>query len=278
MTWEAIELLPLVKAYPALSRSYGEVCCVAGTRMTADGPRWIRLFPVPFRSLADDQQFSKYQRIRLRVMAHGGDRRPETRRPNRDSIVTVGAPIPSREGWVRRRRWVEPLLVPSMCEVRRRERQDRTSLAVFRPQHVDDLVIEDRDIDADKRAVARAFAAQRDLFSGLGRDERPSQLRALEQIPYAFKYRYHCADTDCGGHEQSIIDWEIAQYYRQVSRRSDWRERLRTRWLEDLCGPDKDTAFFVGNQHLHPRTFMILGVWWPPKQPEQLALADLGNV
>jgi hypothetical protein len=40
----------------------------------------------------------------------------------------------------------------------------------------------------------------------------------------------------------------------------------------------RDTAFFVGNQHQHPTAFMVLGVWWPPKQPEQLALGDLGDV
>jgi hypothetical protein len=275
---ESIELVPLVKAYPALSRTYGEVCCVAGTQMTEAGPTWIRLYPVPFRALEDQQQFRKYQRIRLRVSAHRGDTRPETRRPDRDSIETVGSPISSSEGWARRRRWVEPLMVPSMCEVRRRQRQDKTSLAVFRPAQVEDLVIEDRDIEEDKRKMAKAFAAQGNLFGGLDGGERQQQLQELEQIPYSFKYRYTCAEPECSGHAQSIIDWEIVQFYRQVRHRDDWRNRLRARWLGELCGADKDTAFFVGNQHLHPHTFMILGVWWPPRRPEQLALADLAHV
>jgi hypothetical protein len=274
----SIELVPLVKAYPALSRTYGEVCCVAGTQMTEAGPTWIRLYPVPFRALEDQQQFRKYQRIRLRVSAHRGDTRPETRRPDRDSIETVGSPISSSEGWARRRRWVEPLMVPSMCEVRRRQRQDKTSLAVFRPAQVEDLVIEDRDIEEDKRKMAKAFAAQGNLFGGLDGGERQQQLQELEQIPYSFKYRYTCAEPECSGHAQSIIDWEIVQFYRQVRHRDDWRNRLRARWLGELCGADKDTAFFVGNQHLHPHTFMILGVWWPPRRPEQLALADLAHV
>lgn len=275
---ESIELLPLVKAYPALSRTYGEVCCVAGTQMTDAGPMWIRLYPVPFRALEDQQQFRKYQRIRVRVSAHRGDTRPETRRPDRDSIETVGGPIPSSDGWARRRRWVEPLMVPSMCEVRRRQRRDKTSLAVFRPEQIEDLVIEDRDVEEDKRKMAQAFAAQGNLFGGLDGGERQRQLQELEQIPYSFKYRYTCAESECSGHAQSIIDWEIVQFYRQVRHRDDWRDRLRARWLGELCGADKDAAFFVGNQHLHPHTFMILGVWWPPRRPEQLALADLAHV
>ncbi len=60
---ETIDFIPLVKAYPALSSKYGEVSCVAGTEMTADGPRWVRLYPVPFRSLEDDKQFRKYQPV-----------------------------------------------------------------------------------------------------------------------------------------------------------------------------------------------------------------------
>jgi hypothetical protein len=34
----------------------------------------------------------------------------------------------------------------------------------------------------------------------------------------------------------------------------------------------------VGNQHLHRGTFMILGIWWPPRGAKQLALADLDHI
>ena len=110
-------MIPLVKAYPALSRTYGEVCCVAGTQMTDAGPRWIRFYPVPFRALEDRRKFHKYQRIRLRVWTHRGDHRPETRRPDSDSIETVGSQIPTGNAWARRRGWVEPLIAaPSRSE------------------------------------------------------------------------------------------------------------------------------------------------------------------
>ena len=67
----------MVKAYPALSKTYGEVSCIAGVEMLSTGPRWIRLYPVPFRALDDSRQFAKYQPMRVRVETHWGDRRPE---------------------------------------------------------------------------------------------------------------------------------------------------------------------------------------------------------
>jgi hypothetical protein len=30
-----------------------------------------------------------------------------------------------------------------------------------------------------------------------------------------------------------------------------------------MCGPDREVAFYVGNQAKHPRTFSVLGVYWP---------------
>ena len=41
-------LLVTVKTYPTLSTKYGETVCTAGVR--EDGS-WVRLYPVPFRSV-----------------------------------------------------------------------------------------------------------------------------------------------------------------------------------------------------------------------------------
>ncbi len=103
-------------------------------------------------------------------------------------------------------------------------------------------------------------------------------MRELELIPWRFKYHYECDDPACNTHTQSIVDWEIAATYRRVRNRPHWRERLKARWLGDLCAPERDTAFFVGNQHQHPNAFLVLGVWWPDRRPQQLALGDLGDV
>lgn len=279
---ERIELLPIVKAYPALSKSYGEVSCVAGVQTASNGsPRWIRLYPVPFRALKDAQKFAKYEPISVEVETHNGDRRPETRRPNRDSIKVTGSKLPTDNGWKARRGFIEPLLAESMCEIRRRQQRDGTSLGIFRPATVDALLVERADVSAEKQRMAEQWAAQGTLLDDTpDRDaEHEQQMRSLELIPYSFKYRYRCSDSGCKGHEQSIIDWEIGQSYRRDRKRSDWEARIRNKWLEQVCGADRDTAFIVGNQHQHPGSFLVLGVWWPPKlaPPAQAELPNFSD-
>lgn len=270
---EEIEFLPLVKAYPALSKTYGEVSCVAGVRITDTGaPEWIRLYPVPFRALNNNQQFAKYQPIRVRVATHRGDRRPETRRPDRDSLALAGSTIPSTDGWQQRRPFVEPLMTESMCGLLRAERETRTSLGVFRPRRVLDVVFERVDISEEKQRIASTWAAQPSLLDQVENDEQGHQIRELELIPWKFKYHYECSDPDCNTHTQSIIDWEIAQLYRNVRDKPDWQEQLKAKWLGQMCAPDRDTAFFVGNQHQHRSSFLVLGVWWPERRSDQLCL------
>lgn len=275
---ESIEFVPVVKAYPALSKTYGEVSCIAGVEMLSTGPRWIRLYPVPFRALEDSRQFAKYQPMRVRVETHSGDRRPETRRPDRDSIELLGDVIPTKNAWEMRRRFVEPLMTTSMCELLREQKAHRTSLGAFRPRRVIDLVIEPSDIKEEKQQIARAWAAQGSLLDGLDAQEKQHQIKELELLPWTFKYRYECDDPACNTHTQSIIDWEIAAFYRQVRTREDWRQRIKDRWIGELCAPNRDTAFFVGNQHQYPQSFLVLGVWWPERRPQQLGLENLGNV
>ena len=281
---ESIDFLPLVKAYPALSKTYGEVSCIAGVQflpeeqLTARNLKWIRLYPVPYRDLDDKQQFAKYQPIQVEVQAHSSDRRPETRRPNRESIAIDGQPIPTSDSWKRRRRFVEPLMADSMCAIQRAQAKEGTSLGIFRPKRVLDLEIEPVDIKTEKVEIAKAWVAQGSLLSSESQDEKAHQLAALELIPWRFKLRYTCSDPSCNSHSQSIIDWEIDQYYRRIRHSTDWEEKLRHRWLEQICGADRDTALIVGNQHQHPSAFLILGVWWPPRSPEQLGLGDLSDV
>jgi len=41
------------------------------------------------------------------------------------------------------------------------------------------------------------------------------------------------------------------------------KEKIRAKFLDDLCGPSRDTYFLVGNHSTHPRSFMVLGVFYP---------------
>jgi hypothetical protein len=119
-----IEFLPLVKAYPALSRRYGEVSCIAGLDMKTS--EWIRLYPVPFRTLEDAQKFRKYEPIRARVQRPRDDRRPESWRVDAESIEVIGHVLGPEHGWKAGDRSLSLLSVtPCVMSGRPRKRRER---------------------------------------------------------------------------------------------------------------------------------------------------------
>src|SRR5579872_2443834 len=71
-------VLITVKTYPTLSRKYGETVCTAGVK--TDGS-WVRIYPVPFRRLEDDQQYQKWDWIEADFRKGTSDPRPETCHP-----------------------------------------------------------------------------------------------------------------------------------------------------------------------------------------------------
>ena len=56
------KVLITVKTYPTISEKYKELACTAGFR--EDGS-WIRLYPIPFRLLDQEQQYKKYQWVEV---------------------------------------------------------------------------------------------------------------------------------------------------------------------------------------------------------------------
>ena len=70
-----------------------------------------------------------------------------------------------------------------------------------------------------------------------------------------------------------IHDWEINEAYRKwKSECKDIKEliaKIKEKWLE-ISSSKKDVYFFVGNQWRHPKQFMILGVFYPPKSEPTL--------
>ena len=248
-----IEALVTVKAYPQPSKTYGETVCVAGARLDTEEPEWCRLYPVDLRGLPRQAQFRKYDVIRCTVRRPRSDTRPESLCPIRGTIRRVG----SVGGWLERARYLEPLRVASMCELKALQRLQGTSLGLFRPGEVTDFHVEAADPWDEGRLCA---LNQGSLFG-----ERPQ--RPLEQIPYKFSLSYICDDANCSGHRMLLIDWEAGELFRKTAGRpEEARLRLvRERWLDLVCGPRRDPQFFAGSIHKHPTSFVLLGVFWPPK-------------
>ncbi|MFP4529542.1 MAG: hypothetical protein ACLFQX_13425, partial [Candidatus Kapaibacterium sp.] len=100
-----MQILITVKAYPAISSKYGEIVCTAGIR---DNGEWIRIYPVPFRTLDYDTQFKKYEwiDIDLNKRDHAMDFRPESYNPVDPwnmKIRKLGFIKPDGKSWNKRR-------------------------------------------------------------------------------------------------------------------------------------------------------------------------------
>ena len=105
-----IKAMILVKAAPVLTSELQESMCVAAMRLGSQ-PEWIRLHPVPFRDLADDTKFRKYQEVTVQAIRPRSDRRPESWTPIEGSIQ-LGETLRTDHGWStphRRSRWCELL-------------------------------------------------------------------------------------------------------------------------------------------------------------------------
>ncbi|MGD1237278.1 hypothetical protein [Mycobacterium seoulense] len=216
-----------------------------------------------FRELEITERFHKYQLVDLKVFRSASDTRPESFKPNLGS-VQLGEVVDT-DGGTWRRRWQYLGDLPgatSTCELinRQSEGANAPSLGLIKPSEVQDLEIGPNEgFTADQQALAE-LAAAGDLFN----EERT----VLEPAPYKLKYRYRCSADGCKSHSQTLIDWEAGQAARrwraQGYAEAELPERLRHKFLDEMCAPDRDTYFYVGNQHQHRGSFLVLGVFWPP--------------
>jgi len=255
---ETAEVLVTVKAAPSLSTKYRETVCVAGVRTAVMAPpEWVRLYPVPYRYLQQKAQFKKYDEIRL-DMRSAADPRPESYSPvDPNQIETIGHLDP----WADRAKIMDTVPVDRMCDLQADTAdgsRDVRSLGWVEPRGEVTLEIEKRS-SADLEKSRKEFE-QLDLF-GVGEKD-------LTLPEHHFRYHFYCWHPDCNSHHLSIIDWEIAEAWRNwlpIYGPEVVLDKIRETWIDKLCAPDRQTRFFVGNTRGMPMVWMVLGVWWPPK-------------
>jgi hypothetical protein len=250
------KVLITVMTYPHPSRGYQELVCTAGITEQGD---WVRLYPVDYRYRPRNQQFRKYQWIEVDLLPHGegNDRRKESRKPNLDTIRVLGEPITTKNRWRERRQIIDKMPVYTVRELRDLHDTDRTSLGIVRPAKVLDLKIEPA--DPEWKPEWQSLFDQLSLF---GPVQKP-----LRKIPYKFSYVFECADHN-KPHNAMIEDWELGVLWlNEVVRLGDEYQAalsVRRKFLDELCNDSKDTLFFMGTVFPY-NTWVVLGVFWPPK-------------
>lgn len=238
-------ILILCKTYPSPSSKYSETSCVAG--LTESG-HLIRLFPVPFRLINDNQQFKKWQWIKGRVGKAPADHRAESHKLLVDTIVFDGDPIPTNRGWELRRAQLARIHVFGAFEtVEQARQQEGVTLAVLRPQSV--VALEITPV-ANNQWTEEELAKllQHQTQAGLFDDTDQKAVNTLRKLPFDFHYRYTC-QAPGGGEKQyrhKIVDWEVGALYWNCRRKykAQWEAPFRKKLAEEL--PAADLMFLMG--------------------------------
>lgn len=257
-------VLVTVKTYPTLSRKYGETVCTAGVR---DDGTWVRIYPVPFRRLEEEQQYKKFDWLECRLIRNPSDPRPETFRPIDENELRPVDHIDTAKNWRERRRIIlkTARVFDRLDELITGAKALQISLAVFKPTSVIDFVWEEdtRNWDREKLRQMRELYNQLDLFSDNSWRET---FQVIPKLPYNFSYRFQ--DATGKSSKLQILDWEIGELYRNCLRSTNGDEpralaKVRQKYFDEFL--KTDLHFFLGTtQQWHsvaPNPWVIIGVF-----------------
>ena len=270
MRAERKRILILCKTYPSPSAKYVETSCVAGA--LEDGTL-VRLYPVPFRLVGDNQKFKKWQWIDVIVQKSRNDRRPESHKVFVDTIDCRMPPLSTKNHWAERRSIIDKIWAFDDFDYLEAARSERgITLGLLRPAKILRLDItpaEHPDWTDDEKAKLAQLQRQGGLFE----DGEVQIANTLRKLPFNFHYVYRCA---FGGLEKEyrhkIVDWEIgALYWNTVkSHGVEWEAPFRSKVEGKL--PSSDLMFLMGTIHRFPSQWLIISVIYPPRQPREALL------
>lgn len=259
---ETARVLITVKASPQPSAKYGDTVCVAGIRLDGGLAEWVRLYPVPFRWMSGEHQFKKYDIVTAEIRRATDDQRPESFKPDIDSIEVVD----HLKDWKARQPIFENVPRTTTCALRAgvAERLDAPSLGMVRVASLDGIEFEAHPgwTPAEQAKIA-ASVVQQPLSLFGDATATPVPLRAPR---FRVRYRYHCEETGCLGHGGTILDWEMTALQRNV-RGSDEeiKAAVRKKFVDEKFGSGKHASLFMGNiaDPTKRLSFSVLGVHSP---------------
>ncbi|MBE7183710.1 MAG: hypothetical protein INR68_04810 [Methylobacterium mesophilicum] len=233
----------LVKAAPRVGAKHGETVCCAGID---EGGRWVRLYPVIFRTLDDAKKFGRWDIVEYDWKLPKGDSRSESRRVEHASLEIISTL--KRES---RRQFLAKHVVSNLDGLI----EAGKSLALLRPTNPK-FLIEKKSVDAfeQERGLFREWHRQEleGLFGHLSKDIVPYQ-----PSPYAFKYQY---EMNGKVREGTCQDWEIEATFLKWSKLYGERDTLQK--MTELFGVEYPKAGFVlamGTHRAYPQ-WLINGI------------------
>ncbi|MEW6526997.1 MAG: hypothetical protein AB1444_10050 [Spirochaetota bacterium] len=266
-----VKILILVKTYPSLSKKYGELVCTAG--IDEDG-KWIRLYPIPFRLLEYEKRYKKYQWIKAKIGKNKSDPRPESHIIIDNNSIKLLDVVDTEDKWAKRKALLKKTpIYNDISQLIEKANKNILSLAIFKPEEIIDLKIEETDREWDKEKIKQIEQnnKQLELFSSEEEIYFKETFELVKKIPYIFSYTF----TDIKGKKSTLMieDWEIGQLYWNCLKRSNNNEKkalelVKNKYLKEF--QKKDILFFLGTTRQHhgraKNPFVIIGVFYPPKK------------
>ncbi|MBR0070598.1 MAG: hypothetical protein IJP97_08905 [Synergistaceae bacterium] len=270
MKIERKRIFILVKTYPRVSKHYRETVCTAGIM---ENGSWVRLYPVPFRILKDENKYKKYTRINVNAARHSSDFRIESYCPDTESITAEPEmpKIKGRADWETRKHIIldNQKVYTNLRELITDAKTIKKSLAVFKPKEI--ISFDERECSSewDSETLAYIEAQERQLNLPGITDDSIQYLRLAKKIPYEFRYTF----TDDEGKKASLMieDWETGMLYLNC-RKGKGNDQaaiddVRKKYIDDFART-KDVYFFLGTtkkwHNVSPNPFIIVGVFPPP--------------
>lgn len=261
-------ILITVKTYPSISIKYDELVCTAGFD---EAGNWVRIYPIPFRKLAYDQQYPKYAWIEMDLVKNTSDFRPESYRPRdilaANSIEFYGK-IGTENNWANRKAIVLKHVYDNITELidEAKTKGKYVSLAVFKPNSVKDLAY--KPVARKWNTKQEAFLRQKSLF------EKRDDFKVVRKLPFKFSYKF----SDSSGRECTLMneDWEVGALYWNCLKRHGGNEEaacqdVKKKYLDEFVRT-RDLYFFLGttklNQLRAPNPFVIIGTFHPKKDTQ----------
>lgn len=268
------KVLITVKTYPLPSSKYEELVCTAG--LLPDG-KWIRIYPIPFRSLPFGKRFAKFQWIELNLIRNSiTDFRPESYRPIGEAANSIKLlehwDTRTKGNWEKRKEIIFKETFTSFNDLLKLAYgKEKKSLATMKPLEIVDFEIEED--ERDWKQQWQSLYEQYNLFD-MDKDGQNVLRDKLLKVPYKYFYKFITKGDD-KPRRMMIEDWEIGALYWNSLKSVEGdkmaaNELVKKKYFEEFLR-DKDLYLFVGttlqyHRRKAPNPFVIIGVFYPPKE------------
>ncbi len=218
-TEREIQLMVNCKTYPAVSKKYTETVCTGG--VTSEGD-FIRLYPVPFRFLDEEQKYKRWDVIRVKAYRDTKDKRPESWHLSPGCEIKI---IDRVENEDQRWKWMEKVVYPSTAAM---DEKDITNGCV----QIEPISLYWKKDPGEWTASQKSVIQQGDLFA------TKEQKRGMaERIPWQFRLKYREVST---GREDDnkVLAWSYYQGF--LRHRNDVGDEQS---LEGVCESIRKSIF-----------------------------------